>query len=217
MVSSISISILFLFILFIFILFIFCSSNLDIFEINHFPIPTNSINSIPECSYCGKLLNLSNGGSSSPVVKGKSLSKTQSSSLSSSSILSSTSTSSNLVSKPSRTNTKLSSKSKLSASLASSLSFCPYCSATPSRPSSSCSMKPSILSLTSPSKSTPVSTPTTSTPIITTATTINSSKLYQEPVSRPGTSSGSGVSRMRSKLQAARDEKHFLDEDIFTI
>jgi hypothetical protein len=44
----------------------------------------------------------------------------------------------------------------------------------------------------------------------------SSSSLYQEPSSRPGTAGG-GMSRVRSKIQAARDEKHFLDEEIFRI
>jgi hypothetical protein len=44
----------------------------------------------------------------------------------------------------------------------------------------------------------------------------SSSSLYQEPMSRPGTAGG-GISRVRSKIQAARDEKHFLDEEIFRI
>lgn len=44
----------------------------------------------------------------------------------------------------------------------------------------------------------------------------NSISLYQEPtISRPTTASNGGISRVRSKIQAARDEKHFLEEEIF--
>jgi hypothetical protein len=64
------------------------------------------------------------------------------------------------------------------------------------------------LSLSSPSPSSSYPSPSPS----------SSSTMISRPgtaVSRPGTAGGGGISRVRSKIQAARDEKHFVDEEIY--
>ena len=179
----------------------------------------NSTNSLFECSHCGKYSALSprqslisQGSSSSPLIKTKSLSKnfsTSNSSSGSSSNIPPTSSSSTTNFKPPRSHNKLSTQSNKSNNNnnnnnsnnnRNNQSICPYCSSNPSRPSTSTS------SLNSPSFSSQKS-PATS----------MGSLLYQEPASRPGTSSGTGISRTRSKIQAARDEKHFLEDNIFII
>jgi hypothetical protein len=86
---------------------------------------------------------------------------------------------------------------------------CPLCdfSQPDSRDNSFFLSNPSSLSISSPSSSFPSPSPSSSSTNVSRPGTA---------VSRPGTAGGGGgISRVRSKIQAARDEKHFVDEELF--